>query len=99
MTADMRQALTERRDLIEARANVILDQALNDGENWTTALGRARDLSHDRETTRSCPHDEKRRAGALIQTLLRDAVSLVGVELDIHGRRAPPRGYLLSFGL
>lgn len=39
MTTDMRQALTERRDLIETRADAILDQALNDGENWTTALG------------------------------------------------------------
>jgi hypothetical protein len=39
MTTDMRLALTERRDLIEARAAAILDQALNDGESWTTALG------------------------------------------------------------
>lgn len=39
MTTDMRQALTERRDLIETRADAILDQALNNGENWTTALG------------------------------------------------------------
>ena len=39
MTTDMRHALTERRDLIDARADAILDQALNDGESWTTALG------------------------------------------------------------
>jgi conjugative relaxase-like TrwC/TraI family protein len=39
MTTDMRHALTERRDLIESRADAILDQALNDGESWTTALG------------------------------------------------------------
>ncbi|ROR95923.1 hypothetical protein EDD28_0491 [Salana multivorans] len=39
MTADMRRALTERRGLIEARADAILDQAFNDSESWTTALG------------------------------------------------------------
>jgi hypothetical protein len=39
MTTDMRRALTERRDLLEARADATLDQALNDGESWTTALG------------------------------------------------------------
>ena len=39
MSAELRQALTERRDLIETRAGAILDQALSDGETWTTALG------------------------------------------------------------
>ncbi|WP_422879927.1 hypothetical protein [Microbacterium protaetiae] len=39
MTSELRQALTERRDLIETRAAAILDQALGDGETWTTALG------------------------------------------------------------
>jgi hypothetical protein len=39
MTPDMRQALTERRDLIEQRAAVILHTALQDGETWTHALG------------------------------------------------------------
>ncbi|WP_138444696.1 MobF family relaxase [Sinomonas susongensis] len=39
MSPEMRQALHERRDLIEARADALLDQALNDGESWTAALG------------------------------------------------------------
>ncbi len=39
MSTDMQRALTERRDLIETRADAILDQALNAGESWTTALG------------------------------------------------------------
>jgi len=39
MSPDMRQALTERRDLIEARADAILDQALTEHQGWTTALG------------------------------------------------------------
>ncbi|WP_336854466.1 MobF family relaxase [Sinomonas albida] len=39
MTAEMRQALDERRDLIEARADALLNQALNDGERWAAGLG------------------------------------------------------------
>lgn len=39
MSPDMRQALTERRDLIEARADAILDQALTEHQSWTTPLG------------------------------------------------------------
>ncbi|WP_422936554.1 MobF family relaxase [Sinomonas sp. P47F7] len=39
MTAEMRQALGGRRDLIEARADAVLDQALNDRASWTAALG------------------------------------------------------------
>jgi ATP-dependent exoDNAse (exonuclease V), alpha subunit - helicase superfamily I member len=39
MTPELRQALIERRDLIETRTAAILDQALSDGETWTTALG------------------------------------------------------------
>jgi conjugative relaxase-like TrwC/TraI family protein len=39
MSPDMRQALTERRDLIETRADAILDQALNTNEAWTSGLG------------------------------------------------------------
>ncbi|AMS04506.1 hypothetical protein DUY81_09350 [Acidipropionibacterium acidipropionici] len=35
----MRQVLTERRDLSEARADAILDQALTEHQSWTTALG------------------------------------------------------------
>ncbi|MDN5757429.1 MAG: hypothetical protein L0H59_02680, partial [Tomitella sp.] len=39
MTSEMRQALTERRELIEARADAILDTALHGADPWTTALG------------------------------------------------------------
>ena len=39
MTPETRQALTERRDLIEARADTELVGALQDGETWTVALG------------------------------------------------------------
>jgi len=39
MADDMRQALDERRDLIEQRADAVLDSALNDGATWTKALG------------------------------------------------------------
>ncbi|MCH6470673.1 relaxase domain-containing protein [Sinomonas sp. 5-5] len=39
MAPEMRQALDERRDLIEARADAFLDQALNDGGSWAAALG------------------------------------------------------------
>ncbi|WP_448232473.1 hypothetical protein [Microbacterium lacticum] len=39
MSAEFRHALTERRDLIEARADALLDTALAEGEGWTKALG------------------------------------------------------------
>lgn len=39
MTDEMRQALTERRDLIENRADAALDTALTDREPWTRTLG------------------------------------------------------------
>lgn len=39
MSAEFRHALTERRDLIEARADALLDTALTEGESWTKALG------------------------------------------------------------
>lgn len=39
MTAEMRRALTERRDLIETRADALLHTALTEGEGWTKALG------------------------------------------------------------
>ncbi len=39
MTTDMRQALDERRDLIEARADAVLDRALDNKEPWTDELG------------------------------------------------------------
>ncbi|AYF99621.1 conjugal transfer protein [Protaetiibacter intestinalis] len=37
--SEMRQALTERRDLIETRADALLDTALNEKHEWTTNLG------------------------------------------------------------
>lgn len=40
MTADMRQALDERREMIEARADAVLDTARETDEPWTKALGQ-----------------------------------------------------------
>ncbi|HIW29505.1 MAG TPA: hypothetical protein H9987_05775 [Candidatus Luteococcus avicola] len=39
MPSEMRQALTERRVLIETRADVLLDTALTEKHEWTTNLG------------------------------------------------------------
>ncbi|QQT70815.1 hypothetical protein I6I57_08230 [Brevibacterium casei] len=39
MNDDMRQSLNERRDLIEARADAVLDRALNEAAPWTAELG------------------------------------------------------------
>ena len=39
MTGDMRHALDERRELIEARADAVLDTARETGEAWTRPLG------------------------------------------------------------
>lgn len=39
MSREMRQALTERRNLIESRADALLDAALIDGQEWIAALG------------------------------------------------------------
>jgi conjugative relaxase-like TrwC/TraI family protein len=39
MQVDMHRALSERRDLIEKRADACLDAALQAGETWTKALG------------------------------------------------------------
>ena len=41
MADDMRQALDERRELIEARADAVLRGALTDEEPWTADLGTA----------------------------------------------------------
>ena len=41
MTADMRQALDERRDLIEQRTDAVLDAALDAGAPWASRLGAA----------------------------------------------------------
>ncbi|SDU77097.1 MobF family relaxase [Jiangella alkaliphila] len=40
MSPDMRDALTQRRTLLEARAAATLDTALHDHQPWTTHLGR-----------------------------------------------------------
>nr|WP_267896790.1 AAA family ATPase [Desertihabitans brevis] len=47
MSAEFRQALTERRDLIEARADAILDAAISEHHGWAAALGVA--PKHERE--------------------------------------------------
>lgn len=39
MASDMRQALDERRELIETRADAVLDTAHDAGEAWTVPLG------------------------------------------------------------
>lgn len=39
MSADMREALIERRDLIRQRAAAILDQAVTEAQDWVLALG------------------------------------------------------------
>lgn len=44
MTDDMRQALEERRELIETRADAVLDTARDAAEPWTLPLG---DLPRD----------------------------------------------------
>ncbi|WP_153504958.1 MobF family relaxase [Cumulibacter manganitolerans] len=41
MSPELRQALTERRDLIEARAVALLDTALTEDQDWTKLLGSA----------------------------------------------------------
>jgi conjugative relaxase-like TrwC/TraI family protein len=48
MTAEMRHALDERRQLIDARANAVLDKALRTSETWTQELGA---LPHRTVTT------------------------------------------------
>ncbi len=39
MAGDMRHALDERRELIEQRADAVLDTALDQGDAWITTLG------------------------------------------------------------
>ncbi len=39
MTAEMRKALTERRDLIHQRADALLEQALGEKHEWARSLG------------------------------------------------------------
>ncbi|MGP5291988.1 MobF family relaxase, partial [Brachybacterium tyrofermentans] len=47
MPEDMNHALTERRELIEQRADAVLDTALTDTEPWTTALGTIPEAEKD----------------------------------------------------
>ena len=39
MAPEMRQALVERRDLIQRRAEAVLDTAISEAQEWTVALG------------------------------------------------------------
>ncbi|MCO5294422.1 MAG: relaxase domain-containing protein [Homoserinimonas sp.] len=39
MSAEMRKALTERRELIQQRAEAVLDQAITEQQEWVLALG------------------------------------------------------------
>lgn len=52
MNLDMRQALAERRQLIETRAEAVLDTALQTHEPWTTALGTMPDGERARQQWR-----------------------------------------------
>ena len=48
MTPEMRRALTERRELIETRADAVLDTAIGQGEPWAEALGEQPTDKHSR---------------------------------------------------
>lgn len=52
MTPDMQQAMTERRHLIETRAEAVLDTALHTHEPWVTALGPIPASGRDRQQWR-----------------------------------------------
>lgn len=58
MSADMRQALDERRDLIEARADAVLDRAIAEHVTWTRDLGKP--------PTDARPLDNWRRAARVV---------------------------------
>ena len=53
MTVEMREALDERRYLIEARASAVLNQALTAGDAWTRQLGAG---PHRSQKTGWCTH-------------------------------------------
>lgn len=57
MSSELQQALTERRDLIETRADTLLDTALAEHQSWTAALGtppkRARGAAAWRQAART----------------------------------------------
>ena len=69
MTEEMRQTLTERRDLIEARATDLLNAALSEGLPWTAELG-------------SEPNDAKQatawRRMAIVVAAYRDRYGITG---------------------
>lgn len=82
MTTETRQALTERRDLIEARADTQLASALQDSETWTVALG-------------SEPRDAKAamiwRRHARTVAAYRDRYNITGPHCSERQPRAPHR--------
>lgn len=49
MSEDMQQALSERRDLMEARADAVLGKAVADGALWIAPLGEAPTAGPERE--------------------------------------------------
>lgn len=57
MSTEMRQALIERRELIEQRANATLDTAINENQPWTAHLGQPptgeRDQARWRQSART----------------------------------------------
>ncbi|MGY4856328.1 MobF family relaxase [Cryobacterium sp. AP23] len=68
MTAEMRQALDDRSELIEARANAVLDKALLVGDTWTRALRQ--------DPHRSVPSGWRQQACAV--AAYRDRYGIVG---------------------
>ena len=56
MAEDMRQALDERRELIEARADAVLRGALTHEEPWTADLGTAPKGEKQKATWRRAAH-------------------------------------------
>ena len=79
MTPDMQQTLTERRHLIETRAEAILDTALHTHEPWVTAFGPIPADGRERQQWR-------RRA--VVVAAYRDRYQITG---SAPGRRARRR--------
>jgi conjugative relaxase-like TrwC/TraI family protein len=69
-TPEMRKALDERSDLIEARASAVLDEALLAGDTWTRELGA---VPHQKMTTRWRQH-------ACTVAAYRDRYAIVGAK-------------------
>ncbi len=76
MTDEMRKALEERRDLIEARADAVLDRVLDDKEPWTAELGNQPTAARTLATWR-----RSARVGGRLPRLLSDH--------NRHGARWP----------